>query len=200
MDVLWHSDRDLQSYQEGGDLKQRRTRFLPCPSSFRLWSWRVWRLEGGRCATAACYYHPRIKILFSYIYHKHFIAQLLSLPLGCICHRSDRTKRRLSFLPPTRTPGAARFLFPLSIPPNLPYGSVGLKVHLFQLANDLFWAVGKYLSQLVLVLKSLRDGAEGSAKSINLSENGDMIYAGWVAHSAGAEGLGTGTKRRIRAT
>lgn len=100
MDVLWHSDRDLQSYQEGGDLKQRRTRFLPCPSSFRLWSWRVWRLEGGRCATAACYYHPRIKILFSYIYHKHFIAQLLSLPLGCICHRSDRTKRRPSFLPP----------------------------------------------------------------------------------------------------
>ena len=28
------------------------------------------------------------------------------------------------------------------------------------------------------MLKSLRDGAEGSAKSINLSENGDMIYAG----------------------
>ena len=31
------------------------------------------------------------------------------------------------------------------------------------------------------MLKSLRDGAEGSAKSINLSENGDMIYAGWAA-------------------
>lgn len=57
----------------------------------------------------------------------------------------------------------------------------GLKVHLFQLANDLFQAVGKYLSQLVLVLKILRDGAEGSAKSINLSENGDMKYASQAA-------------------
>ena len=55
---------------------------------------------------------------------------------------------------------------------------MGLKVHLFQLANDLFQAVGKNLSQLVLVLKSLKDGAEGRAKSINLSENGDMIYVG----------------------
>jgi len=70
---------------------------------------------------------------------------------------------------------------PLSISPNILYRSVGLKVHLFQLANDLFRAVGKYLSQLVLVLKSLRDCAEGSAKSINLSENGDMIYVGRAA-------------------
>lgn len=200
MDVLWHSDRDLQSYQEGGDLKQRRTRFLPCPSSFCLWSWRVWRLDGGRCATAACYYHPRIKILSSYIYHKHF-----SSPSCCPSHSVafviGATEQKGDCLSPPHTDsGAAQFLFPLSIPPNLSYGSVGLKVHLFQLANDLFWAVGKYLSQLVLVLKSLRDGAEGSAKSINLSENGDMIYAGWVAHSARAEGLGTGTKRQIHAT
>lgn len=67
---------------------------------------------------------------------------------------------------------------PVFASPYLPYRSGGLKVHLFQLANDLFRAIGKYLSQLVLVLKSLRDGAEGSAKSINLSGNGDMIYAG----------------------
>lgn len=44
-----------------------------------------------------------------------------------------------------------------------------------------FKQLEKNLSQLVLVLKILRDGAEGSAKSIKLSENGDMMYAGQAA-------------------
>lgn len=119
------------------------------------------------------------KKLFSYIHHKLFIAWLLSLLFSCIYHQGAEQKANSLF--------HVRFLlqvvriFPLSIFPNLLYRSARLKVHLFQLANDLFWAVGKYLSQLVLVLKSLRDGAEGSAKSISLSENGDMIYAGCAA-------------------
>lgn len=118
------------------------------------------------------------KILFSYIYHKHFIDQLLSLLLAFIIIARNK-RQTLSFLHGLMLQIVRTFSLPIS--PNLLYRSVGLKVHIFQLANDLFWAVGKYLSQLVLVLKSLRDGAEGSAKSINLSENGDMIYAGWAA-------------------
>lgn len=106
------------------------------------------------------------KKLFSHIHNYLFVAWLLSLPFVAFIIRLQSKVVRI---------------FPLPISPNLSYRSVGLKVHLFQLANDLFWAVGKYLSQLVLVLKSLRDGAEGSAKSINLSENGDMIYAGCAA-------------------
>lgn len=63
-----------------------------------------------------------------------------------------------------------------------------------------FEQLGKYLSQLVLVLKSLRDGAEGAAggekkKSINLSEDGDMIYAGCAATPPQRRDVGTAVER-----
>lgn len=62
-----------------------------------------------------------------------------------------------------------------------------------------FEQLGKYLSQLVLVLKSLRDGAEGAAgekkKSINLSEDGDMIYAGCAATPPQRRDVGTAMER-----
>lgn len=142
---------------------------------------KVWRWEGR-------YGHSCILLSPPTRYYSHIFTINISLPSCCpsyslafiIRARNKRqTLQTLSFLHGLMLQMVR--IFPLSISPNLLYRSVGLKVHLFQLANDLFWAVGKYLSQLVLVLKSLRDGAEGSAKSINLSENGDMIYAGWAA-------------------
>lgn len=137
----------------------------------------IWRYDACRrdTGTAAYYYHPD-KILFSYIYHKHLIAQLFPSYLLVFIIRAWNKRQTLPSL--HRRMLKIVLNFPFSTSPYLLYRSVGLKVHLFQLANDLFWAIGKYLSQLVLVLKSLRDGAEGSAKSINLSGNGDMIYAG----------------------
>lgn len=137
----------------------------------------IWRYDAFRrdTGTAAYYYHPD-KILFSYIYHKHLIAQLFPSYLLVFIIRVWNKRQTLPSL--HRRMLKIVLNFPFSTSPYLLYRSVGLKVHLFQLANDLFWAIGKYLSQLVLVLKSLRDGAEGSAKSINLSGNGDMIYAG----------------------
>ena len=112
---------------------------------------------------------------FSHIHRKLFLARPFpSLPPVYSLKKANSLSHMPFLLQVVR-------IFPFSNSPNLSYRSVGLKVHLLQLANDLFWAVGKYLSQLVLVLKSLRDGAEGSAKSINLSEKGDMIYAGCAA-------------------
>lgn len=165
--------------RKGEDLEQRCSSFPHCPSSLCLWSWR-YEASGGKIQAQLHIIITPDKILFPYINHKHFIVQLLSLLLSCIHQQRAQHKTNLFFFFSFLHRLVLGF-FPLSISPNLLYRSVGLKVHLFQLANDLFWAVGKYLSQLVLVLKSLRDGAEGSAKSINLSENGDMIYAGWAA-------------------
>lgn len=173
------------SYQYGEDLKQWWALFLRFPSSLCLWSWRF--EAGGKIEAQLHIIITTDKILFSYIYCKHFTAKLLSFLLRGIYHQNAEEKTNSLFYMDLwcRLLG----IFPLSISPNLLYRSVGLKVHLFQLANDLFWAVGKYLSQLVLVLKSLRDGAEGSAKSINLSENGDMIYAGSAATPQEQENL-----------
>lgn len=163
MDVHWHCDRELMK-----DLKLRCSLFLSCPSSEDM------MLAGEIQA--------QLHIIIILIrYYSHIFTTNISLPScfpptclylssgygtkGKLCLLFTDVCWRLSWI----------FLFP---PLLIFYRSVGLKVHLFQLANDLFWAIGKYLSQLVLVLKSLRDGAEGSAKSINLSGNGDMIYAG----------------------
>lgn len=57
---------------------------------------KAWRFFGEDTGTAAYYYHPD-KILFSYIYHKHFIAQLLSLLLTCIYHQSWEQKANSLF-------------------------------------------------------------------------------------------------------
>lgn len=139
---------------------------------------KVWRLEGR-------YRHSCILLSPPTRYYSHIFTINISLPSCCPSYslafiiRAQNKRRTLSSLHGLML--QIVWIFPFSISSNLLYRSVGLKVHLFQLANDLFWAVGKYLSQLVLVLKSLRDGAEGSVKSINLSENGDMIYAGWAA-------------------
>lgn len=77
------------------------------------------------------------KILFSYIYHKHFTAKLLSFVQSCIYHQSAEHNTNSLFFYVDLWCRLFR-IFPLSISPNLLYRSVGLKVHLFQLANDLF--------------------------------------------------------------
>lgn len=164
MDVHWHCDRKLLK-----DLKLRRSLFLSCPSSEDI------MLAGEIQA--------QLHIIITLIrYYSHIFTTNISLPscfpsyLLVFIIRAWNKRQTLPSL--HRLMLKIVLNFPFSASPYLLYRSVGLKVHLFQLANDLFWAIGKYLSQLVLVLKSLRDGAEGSAKSINLSGNGDMIYAG----------------------
>lgn len=136
----------------------------------------IWRYDACRrdTGTAAYYYHPDIILIYL---PQTSRCPAVSPPTCLYLSSGHGTKDKLCLLF-TDLCWRLSWIFAFSASPYLLYRSVGLKVHLFQLANDLFWAIGKYLSQLVLVLKSLRDGAEGSAKSINLSGNGDMIYAG----------------------
>lgn len=77
----------------GEDLKRRWFSFrglsiIALPAVLKVWSWE---------AQLHIIISPQ-QILFSYIYRKHFIAQMLSLLLSCIYHRSsEKQKAKLCF-------------------------------------------------------------------------------------------------------
>lgn len=130
--------------------------------------------------TAACYYHRRQEIT---LIHSQLTLRCLAVlpPFRCIYHRGSEQK--------------SSGFFPLPISPNLSYRSAGLKVHLFQLANDLFWAVWKISVSVSSGVEKFERWCWGECKINKPIREWWHDICRLCSHSARAGWLGAAVKR-----